>query len=207
MGLLGLLISEPGMFFVLVIPLMYSIIAHEVAHGTVALLFGDNTAKQAGRLTFNPLKHLDPAGTIALFIVGFGWAKPVPVNYGNLKNFRAGLVCVALAGCAANLLIATVAIALMQKGSFGVNSIALAVCRIVAQINIILCAFNLIPIPPLDGSKVLMGFLPQKAQQHFVLFERYGFYLLIGLLLTGMLRPVISVVQTMVFGVITAILS
>ena len=99
MGLLSLLFSNPALFVILAVLLLYSIIAHEVAHGWVAYLFGDDTAMRYGRLTLNPLSHLDPVGTVMLFIVGFGWAKPVPVDYYRLRHTRAGFLSVALAGC------------------------------------------------------------------------------------------------------------
>ncbi|MFH1848239.1 MAG: site-2 protease family protein, partial [Candidatus Omnitrophota bacterium] len=148
MGLASLLFREPVMFFMLVIPLLYSVIAHEVAHGWVAYLFGDNTAKRSGRLSPNPMMHIDPMGTIALFLVGFGWAKPVPVNYANLRNFRVALVCVSLAGCLTNIIIATIAIFLLKSQVFGLNPFATTVLLIIARVNMILGSFNLIPIPP-----------------------------------------------------------
>lgn len=203
MGLLSLLIQQPVAFFILVIPLLYSVIAHEVAHGWVAYLFGDKTAKYAGRLSLNPLVHLDPMGTLALFLVGFGWARPVPVNYALLRNFRAGLICVALAGCATNILIATIALFLLQSYGMTANSFFTSVLLVIAKINIILGAFNLIPIPPLDGSKVLMGFLPYHAQRSLARIEPYGFFILIFLLFTGILTPVIIFVQHIIFMIIS----
>ena len=163
MGLLSLLFSNPGLFIVLAILLLYSVIAHEVAHGWIAYLFGDETARRYGRLTLNPAAHLDPTGTIMLFIVGFGWARPVPVNYYRLRNSRFGMMSVALAGCATNILIATIALFLLQLPSMSTSRIFSTVLTILARINIILGAFNLIPIPPLDGSKILMSFLPDDA--------------------------------------------
>jgi len=206
MGLITLLLKNPMMFIILVIPLLYSVIAHEVAHGWVAYLFGDDTAKRSGRLTFNPAVHLDPMGTLALFLVGFGWARPVPVNYTNLKNFRLGLVCVALAGCVTNILIATIALALLRVGVISANPLAVTILFIVARVNIILGAFNLIPIPPLDGSKVLMGFLPFEAQRVLASIEPYGFFILIFLLFTGLISPVIGFVQNIIIFFIGLVL-
>jgi len=206
MGLITLLLKNPVMFVVLAIPLLYSVIAHEVAHGWVAYLFGDNTAKHSGRLTFNPAVHLDPMGTLALFFVGFGWAKPVPVNYANLKNFRLGLICVALAGCVTNILIATIALSLLRIGTISANPLAVTVLFVVARVNIILGAFNLIPIPPLDGSKVLMGFLPFETQRVLASIEPYGFFVLIFLLFTGLLSPVIGFVQNIIIFFIGLVL-
>jgi len=202
MGLLQVLLKDPILFLLIAFPLGFSVIAHEVAHGWVALLFGDDTAKQSGRLSLNPMLHLDLVGTIALFIVGFGWAKPVPVNYNKLGNSRLAIISVSLAGCVTNILIATVAIFLLQFQRFGgQNSFAL-VLTLVARINIILGALNLIPIPPLDGSRVLMAFLPYEAQQKLARLEPYGFFILIFLLFTGILTPVIVLIQKLILALI-----
>ena len=202
MGLLSVLLKDPIIFLSIAVPLGFSVIAHEVAHGWVALLFGDDTAKQSGRLSLNPMLHLDPVGTIALFIVGFGWAKPVPVNYNKLGNSRLAIISVSLAGCVTNILIATVAIFLLQFERFGANPSFAQVLLIVARINIILGAFNLIPIPPLDGSRVLMAFLPYEAQQKLARLEPYGFFILIFLLFTGVLTPVIVLIQKLILALI-----
>ena len=202
MGLISILFREPVTFLMLAVPLVYSIIAHEVAHGAVAYLFGDDTAKRAGRLTLNPLAHLDPVGTLMLFFVGFGWAKPVPVNYSNLRNFRVGLVCVSLAGCLTNIIIATIALSIISSMNLVTGHPATIVLLVLARINIILGAFNLIPIPPLDGSKVLMGFLPGRLQIEFAKYERFGFPILILLLFTGLLDPVIIFIQKLIFVLI-----
>jgi len=139
--------------------------------------------------------------------VGFGWAKPVPVNYSNLKNFRLGLICVSLAGCVANLLIATLAIFLLKFFNFDVYSIQGTVLYIVAQINVILCAFNLIPIPPLDGSKILMGFLPYRAQLSLARMEPYGMFIVLILLFTRVLEPVIIFIYKLLLSIIVMLLS
>ncbi len=199
MGLLRLLLSEPQLFLLLVVPLLYSIIAHETAHGWCALAFGDDTAKRHGRLTLNPLRHLDPMGTLLLFLVGFGWAKPVPVNYRNIQQTRLGLFCVSLAGCAANILIAAMAIFALQARLVSLDSIFAAVLGIVARINIMLGAFNLIPIPPLDGSKLLTSLLPLGAQQRLARFERYGFLILVLLLFAGWLDPLITLMEQLIY--------
>lgn len=206
MGLLSLLIKNPAMFVMLVIPLLYSVISHEVAHGWTAYLFGDKTAKNAGRLSFNPLVHIDPIGTLALFLVGFGWAKPVPVNYANLRNFRVGLVCVSMAGVTANILIATAGIVLLRFTGASANQYYNTMLVILIKINIVLGAFNLIPIPPLDGAKIVMGLLPGKAQISFARLEPYGFFLLVILLFTGVLSPVITFVQKIILLFISFIL-
>ena len=198
MGLLRLLFSAPRVFLLLAVLLLYSVIAHEVAHGWCALLFGDETAKRRGRLTLNPLSHLDLLGTLMLFLVGFGWARPVPVNYANLRQTRLGVFCVALAGCAANVLIAVAAIGLQRSTWIRAGSVLSAILPVVARINIILGAFNLIPLPPLDGSKLLMSVLPNGAQRALARLERYGFAILILLLFTGWLNPLIALMERLV---------
>ena len=207
MGLLSVLLKDPITFIFLAVPLGFSVIAHEVAHGWVALLFGDDTAKQSGRLSLNPMLHLDLIGTIALFIVGFGWAKPVPVNYNKLSRSRAALISVSLAGCVTNILIATIAVFLLHLQWVGANNSLAQILMLVARINTILGALNLIPIPPLDGSKVLMAFLPYEAKENLRRLEPYGFFILIFLLFTGILTPVIALVQKLIFAFIGTLLS
>ena len=205
MGLLSLLRNDPLAFFLLVIPLLYSIIFHEMAHGLVALWFGDKTAKDAGRLTLNPMAHLDPMGMLMLFFVGFGWAKPVPVNYAQLKNQRAGLISVSLAGCFTNIVIATLAIFLLRFQAVQANVTLSRIFSITARINVVLGAFNLIPIPPLDGSKVLMGFLPRNIRMNFAKLEPYGFFIIIALLFTGFLSPVINFMEGIIYRFISLV--
>jgi Zn-dependent protease len=199
MGLISLLFRDPATFFVLVTVLLYSVIFHEMAHGWVASRYGDNTAKYSGRLSLNPLIHLDPIGTLTLFLVGFGWAKPVPVNYSNLTGSRKAIVSVALAGCLTNIVIATIALILFK---FLSNSFFGPILLIVAQINIILGSFNLIPIPPLDGSRVLMEFLPYQYKYKLAQLEPYGFFIIIVLLFTGILYPLIMFIQSIILGII-----
>jgi Zn-dependent protease len=196
MGLLKLLTQDPLTFALVAIPLLFSIIIHEVAHGWVAYRMGDPTAKFSGRLTFNPLSHLDPIGTLMLFLAGFGWAKPVPVNFNNLSDKRKGVILVSSAGILANILLAFVALLLIRLfsgSSSGIASILVhGVCRYVAYVNITLAALNLIPIPPLDGSKILMGILWEKTPYFFSRLEPYGFFIIIGLLFLGILDPIIG---------------
>ncbi len=207
MGLLSLLFKDPTAFFLLVPVLLYSVIAHEVAHGWIASLFGDNTAKYSGRLSFNPVSHIDPIGILALFLIGFGWAKPVPVDYRKLSNSRMAIAAVSLAGCITNIFIAAIALFLLQFDTFRANHLFAPVLLIAAQINIILGAFNLIPIPPLDGSRVLMEFLPYNAKMKLARLEPYGFFIIIILLWAGFLTPVITFVQNLIFGLIGVLLS
>lgn len=195
MGLTRLLFGAPHLFLLLAVPLLYSVIAHEVAHGWCARLFGDDTAQRAGRLTLNPLSHLHPVGTLMLFLVGFGWARPVPVNYALLKPIRAGSFCVALAGCAVNILIAAAAVFALERGAVSLHSPLAIVLQVLARINIVLAAFNLMPIPPLDGSKILMSVLPEGGRRALAELEPFGFAILILLLMTGWLSPLISLME------------
>ncbi len=204
MGLIHLLFQNPLLFAAVAVALLYSIIAHEVAHGWVAHLLGDDTALLNGRLTLNPLPHLDLIGTLLLFFVGFGWAKPVPVNYRALEGSRFGLIAVALAGCATNILIAFVGMTVMQFTN--TMPTLSSILSTVARINIILGAFNLIPIPPLDGSRVLMRFLPPAGRELLARIEPFGFYILAIFLFTGFLNPVILFMQNVIYGLISLVI-
>ncbi|MDD5194859.1 MAG: site-2 protease family protein [Candidatus Omnitrophica bacterium] len=203
MGLIQLLFSNPVSFVILAVLLLYSIIAHEVAHGWVAHLFGDDTAKYYGRLTLNPIPHIDPLGMLMLLLVGFGWARPVPVDYYRLRNSRVGLFAVSLAGCLANILIASVAIFFLQFPAIKYSQQLYDIFSKLAGINIMLGAFNLIPIPPLDGSKIIMGFLPASGQRTMARFEKYGFFVIIILLYTGLLNPLITLMQNLIYAAIS----
>ena len=184
-------------------PLLLALTLHEYAHGYVAYRLGDPTARDAGRLTLNPLSHLDPIGTIAFFFIKFGWAKPVPVNPYYFKNPRKDMLWVALAGPVTNLMLA-VASALLLKGIVGTASVipytplleAILVPlynMLVASvwINLVLCIFNFLPIPPLDGGRILTGLLPEDMARTYASFERYGFIVILLLAFSGVLGMVI----------------
>ena len=184
-------------------PLLLALTLHEFAHGYVAFRLGDPTAQAAGRLTLNPLKHLDPLGTIAFFIVHLGWAKPVPVNPGYFKNPQKDMLWVALAGPATNLVLAIVS-AVMSKVVWVVaqtlpySALGEAILvplnhTLIASvwINLVLCIFNFLPIPPLDGSRILAGVLPPALARSYISIEKYGFILLIILALSGVLSKMI----------------
>ncbi len=206
MGLFNLLFNNPMAFFLIAIPLLYSIIVHELAHGWVAYRQGDPTAKQLGRLSLNPLKHLDPVGTIMLFVFGFGWAKPVPVNFNQLRDRHKAMILVSAAGVIANLIIAFTAILLDRLLAPSSSSLPAVLLYYVAQINIMLAAFNLIPLPPLDGAKILMGFASPRVQNFLFRVEPYGFFIIIGLLYLGVLSPVVAFFKWIILSMIKLML-
>jgi Zn-dependent protease len=206
MGLLNLLLKNPLGFIIIAIPLLYAVIFHELAHGWVAYRLGDPTAKLQGRLSLNPVKHLDPMGTLMLFLFGFGWAKPVPVNFTQLRDKRMGMILVSGAGIMMNMLLAFCALFLYRLLSLSPSSIAAQLLYYFARINIILAAFNLIPLPPLDGSKILMGFAPPGVQKSLFRLERYGLLIIIALLYLGVLDPIIRSFEWMILSVIKVLI-
>lgn len=167
----------------LVPAILIGLAVHEFAHACVADRLGDRTARALGRLTLNPLVHIDILGLILLFIAGFGWAKPVPVNPYNFRgNIKQGMLLVSLAGPVSNFLLACLAAVLLAV--LGANPVLSTLLKTMIYINVVLAVFNLIPIPPLDGSKVLAGLLPGR-QEWMVYLEQYGVLLLLLLMLTG----------------------
>lgn len=188
------------------IVLLFSVMIHELAHGSVAYSLGDSTAKYEGRLTLNPLKHLDPFGSVILplllFIAGspilVGWAKPVPINPYNLKDQKWGSLKVAVAGPISNFALALffgILIRLIPSQLFSVLPGILLIFSFIVQINIMLALFNLIPIPPLDGSWILFKLLPQSLNNVKIFFQQYGIFILIFLIFFGGLQGLSSIVQ------------
>jgi Zn-dependent protease len=206
MGLLRLLINDPIAFVLLIIPLLYSVVIHEVAHGWVANRMGDPTAKLLGRLSLNPLKHLDPIGTLMLFLVGFGWAKPVPINMNNIADRRKGLIFVSSAGILANILLAFGSLLVYRLLGQSLTGTVALIANYTAYINITLAALNLIPIPPLDGSKILMGFASRNTQYFLARIEPYGFFILIALLYLGWLDDFIGFIRGIIVMIIKVLL-
>lgn len=206
MGLINLLIRDPLTFALITVPLLYSVILHELAHGWVAWWMGDPTARMMGRLSLNPLRHLDPVGTLMLFFVGFGWARPVPVNFGNLSVGRGGFILISSAGIIVNTILAFFSILLLRLIAPAEQSIVGTALYFMAQINVILAALNLIPIPPLDGSKILMGFLPEQMGHYLARLEPYGFFIIIGLFFFGFLHPLVDFFRWVILSIISVFL-
>lgn len=192
---------------VVIIPLLFAITLHEVAHGWVAKRCGDPTALFAGRLTLNPVRHIDPFGTVIVPIamllmsggsMAFGWAKPVPVAFNNLNNPKRDMILVAAAGPASNLLMATfwALLASFVIGTAFIGGAAgewlLGMCVFGIRINVILAVFNMLPLPPLDGGRVLAGLLPANGAAVLDRIEPFGFLIVIALMITGVLWTILE---------------
>ena len=184
-----MLFRLPPEVLVLLIPvLLFALVFHEFSHGWVANKLGDPTAKYSGRLTLNPMVHLDLFGSLMILFVGFGWAKPVPVDSRYLANPRTDMMKIAFAGPASNLLLAFIAGSLIRlTGNMGVLSSMLIMF---VQINIMLAVFNMIPIPPLDGSQIFSGLMIRHNPDLVVKLQIYGPQILMGLILFGMLTSI-----------------
>ena len=206
--------SDIGQFALVLAVLLFSLTIHEMAHAVTALWYGDTTAQRLGRISLNPLVHLDPVGSLLLPVMGFlaggfifGWAKPVPVNPANLENHRRDFLVIAAAGPASNIVLAVLAssvLAVVPGGigaSEGVPGMVATVAFAMLQLNLLLAVFNMLPIPPLDGGNVLAGLLPEPvAAGYDRLIRPYGFLILLVLMFTGWLYRLIGPPMSMLMG-------
>jgi len=188
------LFQNPLMFVIWVVAILMAVSIHEFSHAAMAYHLGDPTAKDAGRLTLNPLAHLDLVGTLLLLFVGFGWGRPVPFNPFNLRNKKWGPTLVALAGPASNL-VCLIFFGLILKFVYpllrlGIENALFQFLYLLILINTILMVFNLIPIPPLDGSKFLLAVLPDSMVEFKIKLQQYGFFILLALVFFG--RPILN---------------
>ena len=208
-------LSSVQLIAIVIIPLVFAVVVHEVAHGWVALQLGDDTAYRMGRLTLNPLKHIDPIGTILVPLVliltvgfAFGWAKPVPVNFNNLRNQRRDTALVAIAGPFSNLLMAVAWLVIGKLATLLPNSLAMFASPLIYMsmfgvlINSILMVFNLLPIPPTDGGRIAVSLLPSRLGYGLSRVEPYGLIIILGLLLTGIIWHLLDIVTQTVMQVI-----
>lgn len=199
-SLTGLIAGLPGLVIALVI--------HEYAHAKAADVMGDFTPRMTGRLTLNPMAHIDPIGLIMLLVVRFGWAKPVMINARNFRNWRQGELLVAVAGPVANLIVAFISLlamaVLFKLGMFS-EGVRLVLSMMVL-FNINFAIFNMLPLPPLDGSKVLMVLLPGRLAYKLMSLERYSFIILIFLMMTPFLTMILIPLQRLVLGIFNLII-
>lgn len=198
------------------LPVLFAITVHEAAHGYVAKHFGDLTAEKQGRITLNPLKHIDPIGTILLPILTmmlggilFGWAKPVPVNFANLRNPKKDMLWVAAAGPISNFIMAIFWVMMFNFSNYAPNTAVnfLAIMSMAGiSINIVLMVLNLLPMPPLDGGRIAVSLLPMPWAMKLARVERYGFPILIVLMFTGVLGyviyPIIQLIEQLLYRMV-----
>lgn len=205
------------------LPVLFAITVHEAAHGYAARYFGDPTAAMLGRITLNPIKHIDPIGTILMPLLLyfstsgaflFGYAKPVPVNFGNLRNPKRDMIWVALAGPASNffqaILWAIVLVVLVTTNTH--ERFFLEMSRAGIMVNLVMWAFNLFPLPPLDGGRILVGLLPTKMAVTFSRIEPFGFFIVLALVVFGIvgtiwLRPLMDMGYTVINWIITPLVA
>lgn len=202
-GLLSILLESPAFFFVIAIALILSVTIHEFSHAYVAYKLGDPTAKNMGRMTLNPLAHLDPLGTLSLLFLGFGWGKAVPVNYYNLKDPKKDAAIISFAGPGSNFamaLLLTGSVKLIEQvltpgGGLAVAGLSLIIRGLIYPIilyNTILGLFNLLPIEPLDGFKIVTGLLPPRLSVQWVQLAPFGLFILLFLAMTGGISRLLS---------------
>jgi Zn-dependent protease len=201
------------------LPVLFAITVHEAAHGYAARHFGDNTAWSLGRVTLNPVKHIDPVGTILMplmlyFVTSgaflFGYAKPVPVRFGNLRNPKRDMIWVALAGPGANLVQAFLwgALLYLLQGADVSEPFFLKMCQGGVLVNVVMFAFNLFPLPPLDGGRILVGLLPYRQAEWVSRIEPWGFFIVMGLVIAGVVSTLwMQPVMALTFGLLKLLLS
>ena len=211
-----------GKIAIFALPVIFAITLHEAAHGYIARYFGDMTAAAAGRITLNPLKHIDPVGTIlvplAILLTSkllgggmilFGWAKPVPVNFGNLRRPKQDMLWVAAAGPGANFVMAVFWALVIQLGHALGNDFVSAPLMLMGAagvfINVILMALNLLPLPPLDGGRIAVSLLPVRQAMQYARLEPYGLFILLGLLFTGVLGIILWPLISLFIGLIALV--
>ena len=206
--------SVPLQLLLRVAPALLCITLHELSHGAVAFLLGDTTARDAGRLTLNPIRHIDPMGLVMMVVFRFGWAKPVPVNMYRFKDPKGGMALTALAGPVSNLLISVVFLflyGLCYLPLYAHNALGeagrtlLEMFYLTAYISLGMGLFNLLPVPPLDGSKVLYSALSQSAYEKLMRYERYGMIALLALVWSGVLGSALSNAVTWLFDKLFAV--
>ncbi|CAC9630235.1 FIG004556: membrane metalloprotease [uncultured Gammaproteobacteria bacterium] len=197
------------------IPLIFAITVHEFAHGWVANQRGDSTARMLGRLTLNPIKHIDPVGTILmpaiLFFTGspflFGWAKPVPINFNALKSPKQDMILVALAGPVSNFIMALLWLLVIVFARNLQSQLLMDMAHFGIAINLVLGVFNLLPLPPLDGSRVVSALLPNHLAYRYNKLEAYGLYILLGLLFLGIFERVILPIVNFILNYLLGLLN
>ena len=201
--------DDPQLFVAFLVAVIVGITFHEFSHAAVASLQGDQTARSQGRLTLNPVSHLDPLGSIALVLAGFGWGRPVPYNPSNLRNGRFGGIMISLAGPASNFVIALAGVVAFRFAypfadtTFDVP-FSLRFLYMLVTVNVVLGVFNLLPIPPLDGSSLLSLVLPPSRQGILNFLNQYGIFLLLGLLILApnLLTPIFSAITEALYGLV-----
>ncbi len=206
-------LKQEILYTILSVPaLLIALTVHEYAHGYAAYKMGDHTAKYSGRLSLNPAHHLDLLGTICMLFFHFGWARPVPINPRNFRDSKKGIIVVSLAGPFANFVVALLsmfALRIMVKvfpyPYAGIYDFFLNIVGAMVQLNVGLMVFNLLPIPPLDGSKVLLEFLPYRLKYRFYQFERYSGLILMALIATNVLTPLLITLRSWVLALINLI--